>query len=111
VTPETVAAGAKTLTFKFRSSAKLGKEVKYRGTLAPKNVGGQVTYYFTSPKNAAKIKAIAGSQSVNAKGKAVLKTAVPVQLKAKRNYWVVAEYTSPTGETIRAVRKFKANAP
>jgi len=48
---------------------------------------------------------------VNAKGKAVLKTAVPVQLKAKRNYWVVAEYTSPTGETIRAVRKFKANAP
>lgn len=111
LTPETVAAGAKTLTFKFRPSGKLGKEVKYRGTLAPKNSGGQVTYYFTTPKNAAKIQAIAGSQSVNAKGKAVLKTAVPVQLKAKRNYWVVAEYTSPTGETIRAVRKFKANAP
>ena len=111
LTPEAVAAGAKTLTFKFRPSGKLGKEVKYRGTLAPKNSGGQVTYYFTTPKNAAKIQAIAGSQSVNAKGKAVLKTAVPVQLKAKRNYWVVAEYTSPTGETIRAVRKFKANAP
>jgi len=107
--PATAATvGDATVRLRTKASAKRGGKTRVRVIVRPADSAGTVDVYLTTPRKSARVIKVLASGGVNDAGVMTKRVKIPKKgTKKRKRYYLVAEYTSPTGDVTQVVRKIR----